>query len=227
MADRTLFSSPLRLLASSSTEAGRTPPLLDEPSLFYDPPYDDPVHDAFAWHLVKYLQRGSGLRHHVAGPSVTDLDLSIDFVVEYEERRIGFMCGASPEGHEHDRRCDALRMGRTAVDVLYRLRADDIEQHLHDALLLVAKWDADVFSERGHINLNTLATPEARAAKPRANQTTVTVRYEAAESDRASAVLHMQRLSQSHPDGWIPAYEQACEYVGVAPTPPRPWARSA
>lgn len=227
MANRTLFSSPLRLLTPPSHEDGepRTPPLLDEPSLFYDPPYDDPVHDAFAWHLVKYLQRGSGLRHHVAGPSVKGLDLTIDFVVEYEGRLIGFMCGASPEGDAHDRRCDALRIGRAAVDVLYRLRADDIEQHLHDALLLIARWDADLFSERGRINLHTLATPEARATQPRRNDTVLTVRY--GEGISGSAALRVQRLSQSHPDGWMPAYEQACNDVGVSPSAAQPWARSA
>jgi len=227
MANRTLFSSPLRLLDRSTgdDEARRTPPLLDEPSLFYDPPYDNPVHDAFAWHLVKYLQRGSGLRYHVAPPLVKGLDLAVDFVVEHEGRRVGFMCGASPEGIVHDRRCDALRIGRAVVDVLYRLRADDIEQHLHDALLLASKWDADLFSERGRINLNTLATPEARAARPRRNEAVLTVRY-SAESGGTSA-LHVQRLSQSHPDGWMPAYEQACKDEGLSPSAARPWARSA
>ena len=226
MADRTLFSSPLRLLTRSSGEEQRTPPLFDEPSLFYDPPYDEPVHDAFAWHLVKYLRRGSGLRYHVAGPSVKEIDLTLDFVVESEGRRVGFMCGVSPKGHAHDRRCDALRIGRAAVDVLYRLRANDVEQHLHDALLLVAKWDADLFSERGRINLNTLATPEARAARPRRNETVVTVHYEEGNANDDSA-LHLQRLSQSHPDGWMPAYEQACEQRGLARTAVHPWARSA
>lgn len=227
MANRTLFSSPLRLLTQSSPEdeEPRTAPLLDEPSLFYDPPYDDPVHDAFAWHLVKYLQRGSGLRYQVTPPSTNDLDLAIDFVVECEGRRVGFMCGASAQGAGHDRCYDALRMGRAAVDVLYRLRADDVEQHLHDALLLVAKWDADLFSERGHINLNTLATPEARAARPLRDETVVTVRYD--EGTERAAALQLQRLSRSHPDGWMPAYEQACKDAGIPLTAVHPWARSA
>ncbi len=229
MTNRTLFSSPLRLLArpSGEEEAPRTPPLFDEPSLFYDPPYDTLVHDAFAWHLVKYLQPGSGLQYH-AHRAEWGLDLTVDFVVEQGGQRIGFMCGASPNGAAHDRRCDALRMGRAAVDVLYRLRAEDIEQHLHDVLLLVAKWDADLFSARGRTNLNVLATPEARSVQPRRSDTVLTVltvRY-SAESGGTLA-LHVQRLSQSHPDGWMPAYEQACNDVGVSLRAAQPWARSA
>jgi hypothetical protein len=228
MANRTLFSSPLRLLhrTTGRDHVSRTPPLLDEPSLFYDPPYDDPVDDAFAWHLVKYLQRGSGLRYQVDGPLWEDHNLTIDFVVEHKGRRVGFMCGASPEGTEHDRRGDALRIGCGRVDVLYRLRADDIEQHLHDALLLVARWDADLFSDRGRLNLNTLATPEARTIQPRWNETIVTVCYDGGEG-KSSAALRLQRLSQSHPDGWMPAYEQAFQDGGVSPAAAQPWARSA
>ncbi len=229
MANRTLFSSPLRLLRRTTgrDHASRTPSLLDEPSLFYDPPYDNPVDDAFAWHLVKYLRRGSGLRYQVAGPLWDDYNLAIDFVVEYKARRVGFMCGASPEGAAHDRRGDALRIGRGGVDVLYRLRADDIEQHLHDALLLVARWDTGLFSDRGRINLNTLATPEARTVQPRWNETIVTVHYAGEDEGGGSAALQLQRLSQSHPDGWMPAYEQVCQDAGIAPSAAQPWARSA
>lgn len=240
MADRSPFAAPLRLLGqaadapraarsagSSSSASARTPPLLDEPSLFYDPPYDDPVHDAFAWHLVKYLQPGSGLRHHVEGPAVEGCAGRIDFVVEQNRWRVGFMCGVSEAGAAHDRQWDALCIGQAAVDVLYRLRAGDIEQHLHDALLLVGKWDAALFSERGRINLNTLATPAARAARPGPTDTVVTVAYDEAAGAPGTNTLCIQRLSRSHPEGWMPAYRLIQQTAGPAAAPRRPWARSA
>lgn len=226
MANRFRRTAPLRLLPEVSDAAPRTPPVLDEPSLFYDPPYADPLHDAFAWHLVKYLARGSGLRHQVEGPRVGTLALGFDFVVERGGRRIGFMCSASPDGAEHDRRCDALRIGCGAVDVLYRLRTDDIEHHLNDVLLLVAKWDAALFSERGRINLHTLAHPAARAAQPHPTDTVVTVRYDATDTAPTDA-LRLQRLSRAHPEGWLPAYERAARQAGRRPPAKHRWARSA
>lgn len=233
MADRTTSFSPLRLLDHSSEAqpsddlSSGVPPLLDEPSLFYDPPYDCPMHDEFAWHLVKYLKRGSGLRYQVQGPSVDRRRHPIDFVVEQGDWRVGFMCGASDEGAAHDRRWDALCVGQAAVDVLYRLRAEDVEQHLHDALLLVGKWDSALFSERGRINLNTLATPEARAACPMPTDTVAIVSYDEDRGTVGTKSLRVQRVSRSHPEGWMPAYKRAREQAGLPSSPPQRWARSA
>lgn len=246
MNDRTASSTPLRLLGPSRSPSGETrrptcaasddpqaprptPPLLDEPSLFYDPPYASRLHDEFAWHLVKYLKPGSGLRYQVEEPALDALALSIDFVVERGPLRVGFMCGASEAGVEQDRLLDAVRIRHAPLDALYRLRAGDLERHLHDTLLLVAKWDAVLFSDRGHTNLNTLATPEARAARPRVTDTIVTLRYGTEDGPAAalpSASLRVQRLSRAHPDGWMPAYEQAREHFGIT-EPPQHWARSA
>jgi len=239
MNDRTTFSAPLRLLGPARTDDphrlpstsshGSTRPIFDEPSLFYDPPYANQVHDEFAWHLVKYLKRGSGLRYQVAEPALEAVDLTVDFVVERKARRVGVMCGTSEAGAARDRLVDALRIRHANIDVLYRLRAHDIEQHLHDALLLVARWDAALFSDRGQINLNTLATPEARAVHPCTVQTTATVQYK--EDVRSPALstesLRVQRLSRAHPDGWMPAYEQAREHFGITDVPRQRWARSA
>lgn len=240
MYDRTAFSTPLRLLGAARSEKARSsargaddpsagrpvPPLLDEPSLFYDPPYATRLHDAFAWHLVKYLERGSGLRYRVNGPAFGTADLTVDFVVEHGPLRVGFMCGTSAAGVARDRLLDAARVRHAAIDVLYRFRANDVERHLHDALLLAARWDTALFSERGGINLNTLATPEARAVRPRPVDTVVTLRYEGAEASAPEASLRVQRLSRTHPAGWMRAYERACRHFGTADPPPG-WARSA
>ena len=106
---------------------------------------------------------------------------------------------------------------------------DDVEQRLHDALLLVGKWDSALFSERGRINLNTLATPEARAARPTPTDTVVTVSYDEGGETVRSEPLRIQRISRSHPEGWMPAYERARKQAGApsAPAAPQRWARSA
>jgi hypothetical protein len=120
-------------------------------------------------------------------------------------------------------------MGGAAVDVLYRLRAEDIAYRLHDALLLVGRWDTALFSERGRINLNTLAAPEARAIHPTPTDTEVTVTYDKVAQEPAVDPLRVQRLSQSHPEGWLSAYRRACHRASGR-TPARTasqWARSA
>lgn len=239
---RTTFSTPLRLLGQARADdrgrasrfsldapGGSTPPQFDEPSLFYDPPYADRLHDEFAWHLVKYLKRGSGLRYRVAEATLRAVDLTVDFVVERGPRRVGFMCSPSAADAAPDRLTDALRIQYTTVDVLYRLRARDVERHLHDVLLLAAKWDAPLFSKRGRANLNTLATPEARAARPRRVDTVASLRYGgagAASAAPSSDGLRVVRLSRTHPEGWMQAYERARAHLGIT-DPPRGWARSA
>lgn len=220
----------MRLLRDPSSPAVSVPPLLDEPSLFYDPPYASAMHDTFAWHLVKYLQPGSGLRYQVEGPTVDGLDLAIDFVVEQPQRCVGFMCGPSPQGAVHDRRADALRIGKAMVDVLYRLPAEAVERHLHDVLLLVARWDADLFSKRGQINLQALATPGARAVRPRPTDAVLTLRYDETAPQNSpqnpASAVRIQRLSRAHPEAWEPAFEQACPRHRRAASTPL-WARSA
>ena len=69
--------------------------------------------------------------------------------------------------------------------MLYRFRAADLLYRPHDALHLAAMWDPSLFSERGRINLHTLASPEARPCRPRPNETTYQVTYETPALDDA------------------------------------------
>ena len=66
---------------------------------------------------------------------------------------------------EQERYRDALVIGSGALDVLYRFRAADLLYRPHDALHVAAMWDPSLFSERGRINLHTLAItrPERRS----------------------------------------------------------------
>ena len=56
---------------------------------------------------------------------------------------------------------------------------------MDDVLFLASQWDPDVFSERGRINLRTLASPEARAIQVRPEQPSVLVPY-ALDPDEAT-----------------------------------------
>ena len=235
------------------TSARRMPPPvtpephhpLIEPSLFYDPPYERPLEDEFAWHLIKYLRPIAGLRYQVKVETPCT-NAWVDFVVEHGARRIGFEIGslddADASGDEQQERYrDALVIGSGALDVLYRFRAADLLYRPHDALYLAAQWDPTLFSERGQINLHTLASPEARPCRPRPHETIAQVTYESLEASEDTVegeafswpqevppVLVVKRLSRANPGVWMNAYDDALAHFSVSDEHlEQRWAKSA
>ena len=214
---------------------------LIEPSLFYDPPYERPLEDEFAWHLIKYLRPIAGLRYQVKVETPCT-NAWVDFIVEHGARRIGFEIGNLEKGDEEQERYrDALVIGSGALDVLYRFRAADLLYRPHDALHLAAVWDQALFSERGRINLHTLASPEARLCRPRPHETIARVTYAAPEEPVEASLneemlwpqdvppaLVVKRLSRANPGVWLTAYDEALRHFGVSDERlEQRWAKSA
>ncbi len=159
------------------------------------PPYPGAVQDELAWHLVKYLREDAVLQSEVeveipAGPDRAPAFFTLDFVVEVPVegapgdpagavRRIAFEAGGGRTVAEHERRLrrDATLLAYGVVDTVYRLRGSDLAERMEDVLYLASLWDADAFSERGRINLKTLASREARAVRVRPEQPSVLVPY--------------------------------------------------
>jgi len=239
MPETTLLHTSPRL-----TKASPEPhhPLI-EPSLFYDPPYERPLEDEFAWHLVKYLQPITGLRYQVKVETPCT-NAWIDFVVEHGARRIGFEIGNLEEEKDEEQigYRDALVIGSGALDVLYRFRVADLLYRPHDALYLAAAWDPTLFSKRGHINLHTLASPEARPCRPRPHQTIAQVSYEApgvddldegenrtaSELQDVPPMLVVKRLSRANSGAWLREYDAALVHFGVSDERlEHRWAKSA
>lgn len=209
---------------------GETASLLLEPSLFYHPPYERPLEDEFAWHLVKYLNPVTSLAYQVKVETPC-ANFWVDFVVEHAGRRVGFECGELEGGEddEQERLRDALVLGTGSLDVLYRLRGADLVHRLHDCLLLVARWDPDLFSARGQVNLGTLASPEAQAHRPLRHETLARIAYpqpDAEDSYEGEAFtwpapadapgLVVRRLGRDNPAGWIRDYDRALAHYGVS-----------
>jgi hypothetical protein len=179
------------------------PALLAGPEVHVEPPYPGAIQDELAWHLVKYLREDARLRSEVGvevpegpghGPAYFTLDLVVDVPVDGlpgGTRRVVFEAGSagSPGAalRDHDRllRRDATVLAVGAADTVYRLRGTDLLHHMDDVLFLASQWDADVFSERGRINLRTLASPEAKALTIRPEQPSVLVPY-ALDPDEAA-----------------------------------------
>ena len=235
--------SPRRIKLPAPPEP---PPPLIEPSLLYDPPYERPLEDEFAWHLIKYLRPIAGLRYQVKVETPCT-HAWVDFVVEHGARRIGFEIGSLDDpdlsglpGEDGERYRDALVIGSGALDVLYRFRAADLLYRPHDALYLAAQWDPTLFSERGKINLHTLASPEARPCRPRPHETLAQVIYEAPEVEGhvegeafawpqdVPPVLVVKRLSRANPSVWMHAYDEALAHFSVPDERlEQRWAKSA
>ena len=157
--------------AASSDRGPTRPATLSEPTLFYAPPYATRLADAFAWDLVKYLMPVSGLQAEV-GLSATIL---LDFLIEAPGHRVGIQLGRGAGG---------TAIVPDGVDVLVRIDGDDLLTHMTDVLYLMAGALPGVFSARGRLNLEQLASAEARAVmqgQPRPASATVT--YAALEEE--------------------------------------------
>ena len=203
-------------------------PLL-EPTLFYDPPYAHPTEDTLAWHLVKYLHPDASLMYNVRiqTPSIT---FELDFVIEYGDIRVGIMCGldkGAEQSHQESLHY-ALMLEGGFVDTVFRFREEDLEARLHDALYVMARWSPEVFSERGRINLATLARPEAQTFVPQYGHAMARILYALPElednfevhadewsSPWAPEELVVRRLTRSEPAAWIREYNQALAYYRI------------
>ena len=208
-------------------------------SFFYDPPYARPLEDELAWHLVKYLNDLIGFDYQVKVRTPAGAQ-HIDFVLTAANAlRVGLEVSELDDEIEYAWR-DALVIGSSALDVLYRFRAADLLYRPHDALYLTAQWDPTLFSERGQINLHTLASPEARPCRPRPHETVAQVTYEAPEIEGevegeafawpqdVPPVLVVKRLSRANPSAWMQAYDEALSHFSVPDERlEQRWAKSA
>lgn len=215
-------------------------PLL-EPSLFYNPPYERPLEDEFAWHLVKYLNPVTALDYQVKVETAC-AHFWVDFVVTLGHHRVGFECGEMEEAPDEQqlRFREALLLGAGTLDVLYRFRGVDLMHHVHDCLFVASRWDPALFSSRAHVNLGTLAQEEVRACRPGRSNDLLRVRYRQPRVEDVyegeafqwpgmpSAELRVRRLSRENPAAWVRDYERALAHYGVSDDDlGTRWARSA
>ena len=218
----------------------------------YTPPYPGALQDEFAWHLVKYLRDDAHMEAEVQVELPGAL-FTLDFVVDLPvassapvrkgavrrvaptglRRRVGFELGGGRSLRDHNLRLrrDATLLANGAVDTVYRLRGSDLLHHMDDVLYLASQWDADVFSERGRINLKTLASPEARALDVRPEQPSVLVPYALSTDDAVSAPerhlwhvangeaphILVRRLDRRFPSVWQPYADRLVEPAKVIP----------
>ena len=130
----------------------------------YDPPYESPLEDAFAWGLTKHLRPGTNLQKQVEVRTICG-DFRLDFVATTASGlRVAYECdGAEFHEAQRDEWRDAMILGSNAVDTIIRLRGSDLTYHLNDVLWLLANWNSDVFSDRSQQQLLRLASDSVRS----------------------------------------------------------------
>jgi hypothetical protein len=180
----------------------------------YDPPYDSPIEDIFAYHVVKYL--GSSTKLHPQFPVHTDAgSFFLDFLIERGQYRIAVECdGAAYHDFHRDQWRDALILGTGRVGAIYRFGGRLLMRHIDDCLVLMAKWDRSLFSERALLNLETLASDAMRAVDFLAEGSTAFVRYLDERNERCDDEILERRSLDRNGVNWRALIARAAQYPG-------------
>ncbi len=130
---------------------------LDPPSCpSYEPPYDSPIEDSFAWHIVKYLPPNATLTPQVEVATQCGT-YRIDFVCTSGGRTVGFECdGQKYHDEARDEWRDALILGTRRVNAIFRITGRSIFNQIERTLYLVSRCERSLFSQRGCTNLRIL-----------------------------------------------------------------------
>lgn len=207
-----------------------------EVTLFYDPPYESDLDDAMARFLVAYLVPAASLSYRAEVWSACGTS-RFDFLIDLGTRRIAMDYTDTPVNLEtalvEDN--DALALGSGNVDVVLRVRRQDLEERLFDCLHVLAKWEPSLFTPYGHRVFARRASESARCVYPEPEAGVATIYYtgesegdpmtiedvlsgemfEWPEGERDSVV--MRRMSADQPDYWRRQYERASLVYGRGP----------
>ncbi len=122
----------------------------------YEPPYDSPIEEVFAWHCCKYLTSGVNLEKQVELPTQHGM-FRADFILSKASERIEIECdGRDFHDDFRDEFRDAIILGERHVDTIYRFRGCDIMYSPDDCIWVISALHPYLFTQRGHLNLSRL-----------------------------------------------------------------------
>lgn len=180
-----------------------------------------------SWQFTKYLDERATVypRAHVDAPYA---DFVIDYLIEFGCVKVGFVCDHLTSQTERTLSGfrDALLVDAGFVHAVYRFTTHDLEERFQDCMLLVAKWNPDLFSTRGRMNLEMLASRPVLDFRPLYNLSLMQVpvghltalkeadQYES--SINVVPALVFRRICHAYPLAWKHDYEKALSYYGVS-----------
>lgn len=166
----------------------------------YDPPYDSSIEDLFAYNMVKYIEMSVELHRQFEIKAICG-QFRIDFVLETDDLRVGIECdGADYHDFNRDEWRDAMILGTNNIDFMYRLRGIDIYRHIDDILYVISRNHPSLFSQRGLLNLASLASEGAQQYAPITPFSFLTIRYRD-ENGRVSDSVEIDARQRCIPRG--------------------------
>lgn len=148
----------------------------------YNPPYDSPLEDDFAYHITKYLEPTISFTPQYEVKTICGT-FRLDFVAEVAGVKIGFECdGKDFHNESRDEWRDAMILGSKGINAIYRMRGADLYYHINDILYFIAKWNPELFSKRGVLNLQALASDAVRTNNDENSKCVAFIRYQENEN---------------------------------------------
>jgi hypothetical protein len=119
-------------------------------------PFDSPIEAAFAESCFKFLSPAVHVQQQ-RKVSTTHGSFRLDFLMLVKGRKIAVECDGK-DFHEglRDELRDAILLGEGKCETIYHFRGCDLVYHPYDCVWLMSVLDKDLFSQRGHIQLNQL-----------------------------------------------------------------------
>ena len=132
----------------------------------------------FAYHINKYLRDDAELEPNVVFSTCCG-NFSVNFVVFVRHKPItGFQFTNKRFLMDSDEEWrDAMILGDRHLENIYSIPEIGIKRNIDDVLYAISQWNPNIFSARGLINLQNLASTPARKAKIAPNEPFIWIYY--------------------------------------------------
>ncbi len=119
------------------------------PIAYFDPPYDSPIEDEFAYHIFKYISSSTEV---IPQKEIVTFckTYRVDFFIKCGEQKVIVECdGAMYHDFYRDLIRDTLILGTGQVKTIFRLKGKNILYNINDLLWLLCRYCPEIFTERG------------------------------------------------------------------------------
>ncbi|MBD6981802.1 MULTISPECIES: hypothetical protein [Vibrio] len=181
-------------------------------TIFYDPPYDSPIEDTFAKFASKYLKQELEMDSQVVVKTICGT-FRLDFVVtDGKGRKTAIECDGK-EFHEgsRDEWRDAMILGSTDIEEIYRIRGSEINFSIEDVFYILSIWSPWLFDERQAYNMGCIATEELTKSSPLPTDSTFSLNY--IDDNNQMSCFYIVKRHKNIPKGNRQFWQKAFEYA--------------
>lgn len=181
---------------------------------------ESPLEELFIQNLEKYLSSESKIFPQQEVKTIGG-NFRLDFLLTIGDKKIAFECDGK-EYHDpwRDEWRDALILGSTEIDTIYRFRGMDLHTFLNDCIYLIYYYDPELFNDRYYLNApqlisNTLKEQIENLHRAETNNICYEIKGDD-ESCLGMMTLEMERRNKQDRYGhWNVLYEIAKKNPGI------------